>query len=130
MPAGAASSVTTAVRSPSPAERRERGPAPLRVVDEADHLRRRLDHQALDLRLLLGRIAEARFDREPSRSHERLLDVDLPEQAVTQRADEAERLPAYEARRHRDRDARDARELRAMRSPLVMTVRWSQLPRA
>ena len=38
--AGASRRVTTAVRSGGPAERRERGPAPLRVVDEADDLGR------------------------------------------------------------------------------------------
>ena len=69
------------------------------------------DEQALDLRLLLGRIGETGLEREPRRAHERPLDVDLVEQALAQRAHEAERLPADEARGHRDGDAGMAGEL-------------------
>ena len=49
---------------------------------------------------------------KPGRAEEGPLDVDLSKQAVAQRPDDRQRLPADEATGHRDRDARDARQLR------------------
>ena len=50
------SSVRTTVDLVGPAERRERRPLPLRVVDDGDDLAGRGDHRALDLRLFVGRV--------------------------------------------------------------------------
>ena len=68
------------------------------------------DHEALDLRLLLGRVAEARpRSRSPAAPMNAVWMLTLLEQPLAQRPDEAQRLPAEEAAGHRDGDARDGR---------------------
>jgi hypothetical protein len=82
------------------------------VVDEADDLARAVDHEALDLGLLLGRVGEAGLEREARGAHEGLVDVDLLEQALAERPHDAQRLPADEPARHRDGDPGVPGELR------------------
>ena len=81
------------------AERRERGALPLRVVDESDDLAGGRDHERLICASSSVASVRPGLEREPGRAQERALDVDLVEQPVAERADEAERLPADEARR-------------------------------
>ena len=92
------------------AEGRERGALPLGAVDDRDDLARRGDHRALDLRLFVGGVGQARFEGEAGRAEERLLDVDPAEQAVPELADDREGLPAHATAEHQDHDARDARQ--------------------
>ena len=94
-----------------PAEGGERRAAPLRAVDDPDDLLGGIGHRSLDLRLLLCRVAQPRLQAEPGRPEECLLDIDLAEQAVPEWPHDREGLPADEAARHRDRDARDTGQL-------------------
>ena len=100
------------------AERGERRPLPLRVVDDRDDVARDRDHRPLDLGLFLGRVAQARVDREPGGAHERGLDVDPVEQAVAELADDRHRLPADAATGHQDGDPRRPRQLRGEPKPV------------
>ena len=97
---GARSSLMTAVKVFRATERRKGRAAPLRAVDDGDDLPSGARHEALDLRFLFGRIAEARLERQPRTAQERLLDVDLLEHTVTQLTDDRKRLPANKPTGH------------------------------
>ena len=93
------------------AERRERHPLPLRVVDDRDHPPCGGHHRALDLGLFLGGIGQAGLEGEPGRAHEGGLHVDPLEQAVAQVPDDGHRLLADAPAGHQHGDPRRPGEL-------------------
>ena len=100
------------------AERGERRPLPLRVVDDGDDLACRGDHRPLDLGFLVGGVGQPGLRRETRRTEERLLDVDPAEEAIAELADDGQRLPAHPPAEHQHRDPRMTRELRCDSKPI------------